>query len=100
VPAGLDTQRSARHVTKQLRAGECLLGALAGALGMPSVTLHRWRRAGWLRARKLPVPGGLWAVWAPEHERKRLTDLRQHQSTKFNQPIPKELTTPRTAPKK
>jgi DNA invertase Pin-like site-specific DNA recombinase len=98
--AGLDAQRPAGHVTKQLRAGECLLGALAGELGMPSVTLHRWRRAGWLRARKLPVPGGLWAVWAPEHERKRLADLRQHQRAKFNQPIPKELTTPRTAAKK
>lgn len=97
--AGLGTKTQTESVTKPLHTGEWLLGRLARELGMPSVTLHRWRRAGWLRARKLSVPGGLWAVWAPKEERKRLTQLRQHQTTKTNQPIPKELTTPARAPR-
>jgi hypothetical protein len=61
---------------------------------MPVVTLHKWRKSGWVRGRKLEIPGGLWAVWAPATERKRLARLRQHQTTKFNQPIPEELKTP------
>jgi DNA invertase Pin-like site-specific DNA recombinase len=92
--------KKARPGNAGLRTGECLLGALARELNMPAVTLHRWRRAGWLRARKLPMPGGPWAVWAPKDERKRLANLRRHQTTQFNQPIPKELTTPRTAARK
>src|SRR5262245_12132877 len=38
-----------------LRAGEWLLTDLARELGMPSATLHRWRKVGWVQARKLPV---------------------------------------------
>jgi hypothetical protein len=95
--AGLGTKAQTKHITKLLRTGECLLAQLARDLGIPQVTLHRWRRVGWLRGRKLSVPGGLWAVWAPKEERTRLSALRQHQRTKFNQPIPKELTTPPSA---
>lgn len=82
---------------KLLRKGEAFLADVARALDMPQVTLHQWRKAGWVRARKLSVPGGRWAVWAPKEERKRLANLREHQKTKFNQPIPKELTTPRAS---
>jgi DNA invertase Pin-like site-specific DNA recombinase len=92
--AGLGANGPSDAVTSQLRPGEWLLGPLARELGMPTVTLHRWRRAGWVRVRKLPVSGGLWAVWAPPAERTRLTALRRHQTTSFNQPIPAELTTP------
>jgi DNA invertase Pin-like site-specific DNA recombinase len=82
------------QVKKVLRKGEWLLGELASELEMPMVSLHRWRKVGWLRARKLSVPGGLWAVWASAKERKRLSKLREHQKTKFNQPIPDQLKTP------
>jgi DNA invertase Pin-like site-specific DNA recombinase len=92
--AGSGTKTQTAGVTKLLHKGECLLARLARELSIPQVTLHRWRRVGWLRARKLPMPGGLWAVWAPKKEKKRLRALRQHQTTKFNQPIPQELTTP------
>jgi DNA invertase Pin-like site-specific DNA recombinase len=78
-----------------LRRGEWLLSDLARALGMPAATLHRWRNVGWVRARKLPVPGGHWALWAPAEERKRLARLRQYQRRRRDQPIPAELTTPR-----
>ena len=75
-----------------MEKGEWLLGELARHLGIPVVTLHRWRKGGWVRARKLEV--GLWAVWASGTERRRLTRLRRFQQTNPNQPIPEELTTP------
>jgi DNA invertase Pin-like site-specific DNA recombinase len=81
---------------QQLRAAEWLLGDLARHLGMPQTTLHRWRRAGWLRARQLP--GGWWAVVAAGAEGRRLAQLRHHQSKSPNKPIPANLTTPGTPP--
>jgi DNA invertase Pin-like site-specific DNA recombinase len=95
--AGLGAKTPPGLTTTLLRKGECLLGVLAKYLDLPPVTLHRWRKVGWVRARKLPAPSGWWAVWAPTGERKRLTKLREHQKTKFNQPIPKELTIPQTS---
>lgn len=83
-----------QRVAKTLRKGEWLLGDLARHLGMPAATLHHWRRAGWLRARKLPVEGGLWAIAASGPERRRLARLRRHQQTRPNQAIPQALTTP------
>jgi hypothetical protein len=84
------------RVAQALRKGEWLLGDLARHLGMPQATLHHWREAGWVRARKLPVAGGLWAIWATGAERRRLARLRRYQRGKPNQPIPGELTTPQT----
>ncbi|HZU35511.1 MAG TPA: recombinase family protein [Gemmataceae bacterium] len=78
-----------------LRKGEWLLTDLARHLGMPSATLHRWRKVGWVHARKLPVGGGHWALWADAAELKRLVRLRGHQRPRRDQPIPSELTTPK-----
>jgi DNA invertase Pin-like site-specific DNA recombinase len=86
--------RQGACVADALREGEWLLGELARHLGIPQATLHHWRKAGWLRARKLAVPGGLWAVWASGAERVRLGRLRRYQQTKPNQEIPEELKTP------
>jgi hypothetical protein len=71
-----------------LKTGEWLLSDLARKLSMPSATLHCWRRAGWVRARKLPIPGGHWALWAPPRELQRLTKLRAHQETQRIAPSP------------
>jgi len=76
-----------------LRKGEWLLADLARQLGMPQATLHHWRKAGWVRARKLPG-SGLWVIGASGSERRRLARLRRHQQSKPNQPIPAKLTTP------
>ena len=76
----------------RLRRSEWLLGDLARQLGMPLATLHRWRKAGWLVARKLT--GGRWAVRASGAERRRLARLRRHQQNRPKQAIPNELTTP------
>jgi DNA invertase Pin-like site-specific DNA recombinase len=83
-----------------LRRGEWLLTDLARQLQMPSETLHRWRKVGWVQARKLPVPGGHWAIRAPGTELKRLTRLRKYQRTRRDLPIPAELTTPKIRKKK
>ena len=83
-----------------LRRGEWLLTDLARKLQMPSATLHRWRKVGWVQARKLPVPGGHWAIWAAAAELNRLTRLRKYQRARRDQPIPAELTTPRGRKKK
>jgi hypothetical protein len=78
-----------------LQQGEWLLTDLARHLGMPSATLHRWRKVGWVHARKLPVPGGHWALWADAAELKRLARLRGHHRARRDQPLPTELTTPK-----
>jgi hypothetical protein len=85
------------RVARALRAGEWLLGDLARHLGIPSATLHHWREAGWVQARKLPVAGGWWAIVATGAERRRLTRLRRHRQTKPNQEIPEDLKTPPAA---
>ena len=85
----------ALSATGLLRKGEWLLTDLARHLGMPSATLHRWRQVGWVQARKLPVPGGHWALWADAAELKRLARLRKHHRARRDQPIPTELTTPK-----
>jgi DNA invertase Pin-like site-specific DNA recombinase len=87
-----DTSRQADKARAELGKGEWLLGELARHLGMPATTLHRWRKAGWLRARKLPA--GLWAIDAGGAEGRRLAQLRHHQSKHPNKPIPANLTTP------
>lgn len=89
--------RQGEAVAQALRGGEWLLGDLARHLGIPHPTLHHWRKAGWLRARKLPVPGGFWAVVATGAERRRLTRLRRYQQIHPNQAIPEDLKTPPTA---
>lgn len=68
-----------RAATKagMLREHEWFLSDLARELGMPRDTLHRWRRVGWVRARKLPVAGGAWVLWADAEEVLRLRQLRQ-----------------------
>jgi len=97
-------QKGSSHWADKARAelekGEWLLGDLARHLGMPATTLHHWRKVGWVRARKLAVSGGLWAIRASGEERRRLARLRRYQQRKPNQPIPVELTTPQGTERK
>ena len=86
--------RRGQAVAGLMEKGEWLLGDLGRHLGLPAVTLHRWRKGGWVSARKLDVAGGLWAVWATGPERRRMGRLRRFQKDHANQPIPAELTTP------
>jgi hypothetical protein len=87
----------AQRVAGALKKGEWLLGDPARHLGMPATTLHHWRKVGWVRARKLAVAGGPWAIWASGPERRRLARLRRCQQAKPNQTMPEELTAPHVA---
>lgn len=79
-----------------LHKGEWLLSDLARQLHMPAATLHRWRRVGWVLSRKLPVPGGHWAIWADRTEIKRMTRLRQFRRSWLVKSPPLDLTTPKS----
>jgi len=93
-------EQHGQRVARALKKGEWLLGDLARHLGMPPATLHHWRKVGWVRARKLPVAGGLWAIWASGAERRRLARLRRYQQARPNQAIPECLTTPQSGKRK
>jgi DNA invertase Pin-like site-specific DNA recombinase len=74
---------------------EWLLTDLARKGGMPPVTLHRWIRVGWVHARKLPTPGGHWAIWADAEELERMSRLRSCPRGWSDEPILAELTKPK-----
>ncbi len=74
---------------------EWLLTDLARQVGMPPVTLHRWVRVGWVHARKLPTPGGHWAIWADADELDRLARLRSCPRGWSDEPVLAELTRPK-----
>jgi DNA invertase Pin-like site-specific DNA recombinase len=73
---------------------EWLLSDLARKLNMPTATMHSWRQLGWVRARKLPVPGGHWALWADKVELDRMMRLRQFRRGWLVKSPPLDLTTP------
>jgi DNA invertase Pin-like site-specific DNA recombinase len=78
-----------------LRRSEWLLTDLARELNMPAATLHRWRKVHWIHARKLPVRGGHWALWANKEELVRLKRLRQFRRSWEVKSPPIALTTPK-----
>jgi DNA invertase Pin-like site-specific DNA recombinase len=78
-----------------LGAQEWLLSDLARHLGMPPVTLHRWIRVGWVQARKLPTPGGHWAIWADADELERMARLRTCPRGWSDEAVLAELTKPK-----
>lgn len=78
-----------------LEEHEWLLIDLARKLGMPGVTLHRWIRVGWVHARKLPTPGGQWALWADADELDRLARLRTCPRGWSDEPVLAQLTKPK-----
>lgn len=74
---------------------EWLVSDLARHVGMPQATLHRWIRVGWVHARKLPTPGGHWAIWADAEELERMTQLRTCPRGWSEEPVLAELTKPK-----
>lgn len=86
-----------RAVTERevLGAHEWLLTDLARRLEMPQATLHRWVRVGWVHARKLPTPGGHWAIWADADELERMARLRTCPRGWSEEPVWAQLTRPK-----
>lgn len=79
-----------------LSADEWLLSDLARKLDMPSVTLHRWVRVGWVHARKLSTPGGHWVIWADADELERMARLRTCPRGWSDEPLLAALIKPKT----
>lgn len=94
---GVRTGFLPRSVTNEhhLQANEWWLSNLAAELSMPSATLHRWQRVGWVASRKVTPAGGRWAIYADADELLRLRRLRDS-SRGWPQPYPAELITPKT----
>lgn len=82
---------------QQLRPHEWWLADLASELSMPLATLHRWRRVGWVNARKVAEARGRWALYADAAELNRLRRLRDAPRGS-SQPYPNELITPISNP--
>jgi DNA invertase Pin-like site-specific DNA recombinase len=78
-----------------LEASEWLLSDLARKLDMPPATLHRWIRVGWVHARKLPIPGGYWVIWADADELDRMARLRTCPRGWSDESVLGELTKPK-----
>lgn len=78
-----------------LATDEWWLADLATTLSMPMATLHRWRKVGWIVARKIAEAGSRWAAFADAEELDRLRRLRNapHGWPKV---YPPELTTPKS----
>jgi DNA invertase Pin-like site-specific DNA recombinase len=74
---------------------EWLLTDLARELAMPQDTLHRWVRVGWVHARKLPTPGGQWAIWADADELDRMGRIRTCPRDWSNEQMFAQLTKPK-----
>ena len=86
--------RTDPELSRHLQSSEWWLADLAAELSMPIATLHRWRRVGWVAARKVPIGAGRWAIYADAKEIERMRQLRS--ATRTWPPIyPPELTTPK-----
>jgi DNA invertase Pin-like site-specific DNA recombinase len=68
---------------------------LARQLDMPHPTLYSWLRRGWVHARQLPGAQGRWILWCDKEELDRLQRLRTCSRTWSDQPLFRELTTPK-----
>lgn len=79
---------------EHLEANEWWLADLATKLAMPTATLHRWQRVGWVTSRKVTAAGGRWAIFADADELVRLRRLRDS-PREWPQPYAAELITPK-----
>ena len=77
-----------------LAENEWWLSQLAVELKMPVATMHRWVRVGWVRAHKVTLARGQWAIYADALEIDRLIKLRDYRRGWGETKTPVELTTP------
>ena len=68
---------------------------VARQLNIPVATLHKWKRVGWVRSRKVPVTGGRVAIWADEDELERLRRLHAYRRQWPEPHYPRALTMPK-----
>ena len=70
--------RAMDHVSV-LRPPEYWLADGAREVPMPSATVHKWQRLGWVHSRTGPVASGRWAIGADADALERLRQLRASQ---------------------
>ena len=63
---------------------EWVLPELAQVSEMPTATLYRWVKRGWVKARQLSDHHNPWIIWADEAELSRLRSHRQLSSAEFH----------------
>lgn len=85
----------AKQANALLGPHEWWFSDLARQLDMPHPTLYSWLRRGWVHARQLPGAQGRWILWADQEELDRLQRLRTCSHTWSDQPLFRELTTPK-----
>jgi DNA invertase Pin-like site-specific DNA recombinase len=78
---------------------EWWLPDLAAQLGVKPIVVHRWRWSGCVQARQLPGENGRWIIWADGAERRRLRQLRSHETHNRGREAPEELRQPKPRPK-
>ena len=88
-------RRAATGQTTALSPQEYWLTDVARQLNIPVATLHKWKRVGWVRSRKVAVPGGRVAIWADEDELERLRRLHAYKRQWPELHYPRTLTTPK-----
>lgn len=81
-----------------LKAGEWIVNDLAEKLDIPRTTLMTWIKRGWVGvSRQLSGYRGRIICWADADELDRLQELRKARRYYGDPPLPKDLTTPKTA---
>lgn len=93
IPPHKQTQAPEKRVPPA--ADEWLITDLARELKMPDTTLHRWLQRGWVEARKLEGPRGVWVLWADADEVSRLRRLRTARQRGPDRSFPESLTKPK-----
>lgn len=88
------TRTDPKLAKQHLKQHEWWLADLASELSMPIATLHRWRRVGWIEARKVKIGAGRWAIYADSSELQRMRQLRKATLGGWPPVYPSELTTP------
>jgi DNA-binding transcriptional MerR regulator len=88
-------RRAAMGQITALGPQEYWLTEVARQLNIPVATLHKWKRVGWIRSRKVAVTGGRVAIWADEDELERLRRLHAYKRQWPEPHYPRALTTPK-----
>ena len=95
-PRGLHGRRpKAMDEPDVLDEYEYWLTDLSRELGISFRILLRWKHAGWVHGRKIPIAGGRWALWADDEELRRLRKLWSYRRQRPVPCVPVELTKPK-----
>jgi hypothetical protein len=89
---GADRQTLAR--APRLAPDEGWLTDVARELKIPVATLHKWKRVGWVRSRKVEGAGGRVVLWVDDEERERLHRLHAYKCRWPERRYPHDLTIP------